>query len=132
MIQDQLNGLDFMVMNTRFMGAQIAPHMNGGEFHVFNAGWGKAVNFTVSWDGGEDFIEELGPGEMIVYPTPPADVVTITYRQLVIDAPEAKDRVVVFETTGAAVEAPSADAPLFGVIAAVAVLLAALALARRR
>lgn len=131
MIQDQLGGLDFMVRNAMVMGAWISPHMNNGEFHVFNAGWGKATNVTVDWNGGEVVIPEIGPGEMAVYDAPFADEMTIAYKQLLIDAPEAKTRTVHFQVSEEDPTVTRAESPGVGAAVLLAAL-AALAVTRRR
>lgn len=95
-IQEQLNGLDWMVRNTGKLGAVMDLHTQNGTFHVFNEGWGRAENIAVAWDGGQFVIPFLDPGEMHVFDPAPADAFTVTYRQLLIDAPEAKDRTATF------------------------------------
>lgn len=130
-IQDQLDGLDWVVQNTRTWGAWLEMHVQNGELHVYNGGWGKAENITFEYAGTNTMISVLEPGGMHQVPLAEGPA-TVTYRQLLIDAPEAKTRVVTFdpETTADGSE-PTAEAP--GVSLAVLVaLVGAVVLLRRR
>jgi len=130
-ITDQIAGLDWMVMNTGFLGATMLLHEQQGEFHVYNAGWGRAENITVTWQGGDFVIPRLEPGEMHVFDPAPAADFTVTYRQLLIDAPEAKDRVATYSMQAyeEPQETPAEEAPAVGFLAILVLL--GIALRRR-
>jgi len=130
-IQDQLDGLDWVVQNTRTWGAWLEMHVQDGELHVYNGGWGRAVNVTLEYGGGTETIPVLEPGDMHQVPLA-AGPATVTYRQLLIDAPEAKTRVVTFDP-GVAAEGPEPVAEAPGVpVAVLLAVVAALAVLRRR
>lgn len=95
-IQDQLDGLHWVVDNTRHWGATLSIHTMGDELHIWNEGWGKAVNVTVTIGGEATMLDEIGPGNMTVLPMP-SEPVRVAYKQLIIDAPEAKTRYVNWE-----------------------------------
>lgn len=130
-IQDQLDGLEWVVQNTRTWGAWLEMHVQNGELHVYNGGWGRAENVTFEYAGANTTIPVLEPGDMHQVPLAEGPAV-VTYRQLLIDAPETKTRVVTFDPqTEPAGPEPTADAagvPVALLLAAVA----ALAVLRRR
>lgn len=128
-IQEQLDGLTWLMEHTGRMGAVMNLHERNGTFHVYNEGWGRAENITVTWDGGAFIIPRLEPGEMHIFDPAPADAFTVRYRQLLIDAPEAQDRVATYTMQERAkAEAPSEESPAVPI----ALLLAGLVLLARR
>lgn len=128
-IDEQLSGLDWLVQNTRFLGAVMNLHAPNGTFHVFNEGWGAAENITVTWNGGSFVIPRLEPGEMHVFDPAPGTEFEVRYKQLLIDAPEAKDRVATFTMATQPVAPQQEESPALPVLV---VALALLAIARRR
>lgn len=129
-IQDQLNGLDWLVRNTYSMGAMLVPHQMGPNFHISNNGWGRAENVTVSWPGGGTVIDRVAPGQMIEFNPAPAGEFTVEWSQLLIHAPEAKTRTAAFVMEDFGAEADAVPTPAPALILAVA--LAVFAAIRRR
>ncbi len=123
-IQNQLSGLDFVVKNARVWGAWISMHEVDGNLHVWNEGWAKAVNITLEYAGQNITIPALEPDEMFTTPLVSGEAI-VRYKQMIVDAPDAKTRVVTFDTGGVASGGPTdAEAPglaLFAVIGAIAV-----------
>ncbi len=123
-IQEQLNGLDWVVQNTRTWGAWLTLNASEGELRIHNEGWGKAVNVTLSQGGQDVLIEAIAPNETVRMPLEQGSA-SVQYRQLIIDAPEAKMRIVSLhddEINGNAARTEAPGAPLALLVAALGVL----------
>ncbi len=128
-IEDQLNGLDWVVKNTRTWGAWLSLDVQDGAWYVANEGWGVASNVTLSVDGTESVIPEINPGTSVPIATPEWQVF-VKYRQLLIDAPEAKTRLVEWRVDDVSPGQLNEFAP-GAPVALVLVAVAALAVSRR-
>ncbi|MGB1697118.1 MAG: M14 family zinc carboxypeptidase [Thermoplasmatota archaeon] len=126
LIQDQLNGLDLLVKNAAKIGGLADLHVIGGDFHVYNAGWGPMYNVTVR--AGEEtlFLPALGADEMYEFDGLPAENITVTYQSLAIET--APMRTASFTADSIEPSAESEESPGFAVLFAVV----ALALLTRR
>ncbi len=131
-LEDQLAGLEWLLMNTRSMGALLDLHEQNGTFHVYNAGWGRAENITVTWEGGGFVIPRLEPREMHVFDPAPSRSFTVTYKQLLIDAPEAKNRTIHYVMNEPLDESAHEEDESIPALGFAFLALALLALARRR
>ncbi len=128
-IQDQLGGLDFVVKNARLWGAWISMHDQDGDLHVWNEGWAKAGNITLTYGGKTQVIEALEPGEMWTTPLADGEAV-IQYKQMLVDAPDAKVREVRYTPSTSLHAADDAEASGFAWFLAIAAV--AIALTKRR
>ncbi len=129
-IANQLNGLDFIVQNAMHWGAWISMHDRDGELHVYNEGFARAKNITLLHGDQNITIPQLEPGEM--WTTPLLEgAATVLYKQMLVDAPDAKTRVVEYMAWDASLaetdDAEASALPLLGLVAALAI-----ALLRRR
>lgn len=132
-IQEQLAGLDFVVKNARVWGAWLDLHDREGQLHIWNEGWGKAVNVTLEYGGATIVIPEILPGDMYMTDIVGGDAI-VSYRQMVIDAPEAKTRVVQYTPHGEPASEPAddADTPAPAALLVAAALVAMAFVLRRR
>ncbi len=130
-IQNQLNGLDFVVKNARLWGAWISLHELDGELHVWNEGWAKAVNVTLEYGGTNMTIPEILPDEMVRVPVVDGTAV-VRYKQMIVDAPDAKTRTVSLETATTTAPVNDAQAPGVALLALLGTIAVALAATRRK
>ncbi len=128
-IQNQLNGLDFVVKNARLWGAWISIHERDGALHLWNEGWAKAGNVTLEYGGKTVTFPVIEPDAMLSVPLSEGTA-TLRYKQMLVDAPDAKTRVVTFSPATAA-PSPSKDAEASGLALFAIVGAVGLALMRR-
>lgn len=81
-LEEQIAGLDFMVMNAEKIGGWADLHVIDGNFHVYNAGWGPMVNITVNAGGAMYEYAELAANKMIEFEGIPAEEIEVTYQSM--------------------------------------------------
>lgn len=126
LIQDQLNGLDLLVKNAEKIGGLADLHVIGGDFHVYNAGWGPMYNITVEAGTETLFLPILQADEMYEFDGVPANDINVTYQSLAIET--APLRTANFKGQSTASAGESEESPGFAIV----LPLVALALVCRR
>lgn len=129
LIADQLAGLDFMVRNVRHMGAWVEPSFQGGRLVLENQGWGVATNITLRDGDRVERVADIPRGEALALDGWPATT-EVSYHVLLINTTHVRTARAPMPVEGAAADAP-ANVPGLG-LAAVVLVLAGLAVARRR
>ena len=131
-IQDQLNGLDFVVRNVSRMGAWVEAVQTPEGWALENQGWGVAVNVTLLGPDGAStpLAGAIPPGGRVPFPGPAESYSGWSYPVLLINT--TKVRTHSFETLSTAAASEGAKVPGAGVtLVALAAVGAVLVLRRR-
>jgi len=132
-IADQLAGLDFMVRNTKNLGAWVEVHPRGDGWVAHNFGWGVATNVTLTTAGQTHLLEAIAPGEMVPLDFDVAPDATWEYPALLIESSRVRHHALPESVGTAATDAGANSVPAPSPLALLALVgVAALVLARRR
>ncbi len=122
LLQDQIDGLAFLVEGAPRWGAHVELVPEGDELVVRNMGWGNATDVHIQGDGIDIVVPEIaGRSDGPRLPMPDGTV-TWSYPKLLVETSQVRHHAAMFEGPG---QAPEQGAPVPMVLALLAIILAA-------